>query len=141
MRLALTLFGATLALAGCSKPKERYVDAAWIRLPAVRTQPAAAYFTVHGGPTDATLIAVSSDVAIRGELHESMAAAMKAVPSVAIPAATTVAFAPGGRHVMFYDLSPTVKPGTKLTLTFSFGDGERILQDANVVDAGAAAPG
>ena len=106
----------------------------------MRSQPGAAYFTLHGGKTDRTLIAVSTDVAIRSELHESMAEAMKPVASVPVPAGSKIAFAPGARHVMLYDLNPTVKPGGKLTLTFTFADGERILQDAAVVDAGAAAP-
>ncbi len=139
MRLAALLLPA-LALAACSRPKELYVDHAWVRLPAVRTQPGAAYFTLHGGKTDATLIAVSTDVAIRSELHESMAQAMKPVASMPVPAASTIPFTPGGRHVMLIDLNPTVKPGGKLTLTFTFADGERILQDATVLDAGAPAP-
>ena len=139
MRLAALLLPA-LALAGCAKPKETYVDAAWVRLPAVRSQPGAAYFTIHGGKADKTLIAVGTDVAIRSELHDSMGGGMKPVASVPVPAGSTVAFTPGGRHVMLYSLNPTVKPGSKITLTFTFADGERILQDAAVVDAGAAAP-
>ena len=139
MRLAALLLPA-LMLAGCSKPKELYVDHAWVRLPAVRAQPAAAYFTLHGGKTDATLIDVSADVAIRSEMHESMAATMKPVASIEVPAGSKLVFAPGGRHVMLWEISPTVKPGSTMTLTFTFGNGERILQDAAVVDAGAAAP-
>ena len=139
MRLAALLLPA-LALAGCSKPKQLYVDHAWVRLPAVRTQPGAAYFTLHGGKTDATLIAVSTDVAIRSELHEGMAGAMKPVSSIPVPAGSTVPFTPGGRHVMLIDLNPVVKPGGKLTLTFTFANGDRILQDAAVLDAGAPAP-
>ncbi len=30
------------------------------------------YFTLHGGPADATLVSVTSDVSIRAEMHESM---------------------------------------------------------------------
>ena len=41
MRLAALLLPA-LALVACSPPKELYVDSAWVRLPAVRAQPAAA---------------------------------------------------------------------------------------------------
>ena len=140
MRL-VALLPPALALGACSQPKQLYVDHAWVRLPAVRAQPAAAYFTIHGGKADETLIAVSTDVAIRSELHDSMTSgAMTPAASLAVPAGSTVAFAPGGRHVMLYQLNPAVKPGGKLTLTFTFANGERILQDAAVVDAGAAAP-
>ena len=111
-----------------------------MRLPAVHSQPGAAYFTVHGGKTDGTLIDVSSDLAIRSEMHTNMAGGMKRVASVPVPAGGTVAFTPGGQHVMLFGLAPTVKPGTPITLTLTFGDGERILEDAAVVDAGSAAP-
>lgn len=135
--------GALAVLAGCAQPKELSVDGAWVRLGAVKDRPAAAYFTVHGGPTDATLINVTTDVAIRAEMHESMSqgtmASMKPIRSVAIPAKTDVAFAPGGRHVMLYDMNPGIVPGDRrITLTFSFANGTRILQDATVVGAGAS---
>ena len=140
MRTVIALSCAALALAACSKPKELYVDHAWVRLPAVRGQPGAAYFTVHGGKADETLIAVNTDVAIRSELHEGASGGMRPVGSVAIPAGASVPFAPGGRHVMLWDVNPGIKPGKTIVLTLTFGNGERILQDAAVVDAGAPAP-
>ena len=133
-----------VAIAGCSQPRELSVTDAWVRLPAVAGHPAAAYFTLHGGATDATLIDVSTDVAIRAELHEtkSVGGAMTMAPlaSVAVPARGAVPFAPGGRHVMLFDLNPSVKRGGSMTLTFSFADGLHIQQDAGVIAAGAPAP-
>ena len=145
MRTGWAALAGALALSGCGKPKQLYVDHAWVRLPAVRAQPGAAYFTIHGGKTDATLIAVNTDVAIRSELHESMAGGggmetMKPLASVAIPARTAVTFQPGGRHVMLWNINPGIKPGRRITLTLTFADGTRILQDAPVVDAGGAEP-
>lgn len=140
MRVAMGLALAALAMAGCSRPRELSVDHAWVRLPAVRAQPAAAYFTLHGGKEDATLIDVSADVAIRSEMHTDMAGGMKRIAAVPVPAGSTTTFAPGARHVMLWGLAPTVKPGGTVTLTFTFGNGERILQDAALVDAGAPAP-
>ena len=135
---------AALSLAGCGKPKPLRVDHAWVRLPAVPRQPAAAYFTVHGGPEAATLIAVTTDVAITAEMHESMTsggmASMKPIATVPVPAKTDVAFAPGGRHVMLFDLNPAIRPPRPITLTFSFSNGERILVDAASIAAGAPAP-
>ena len=148
---------ALLALGGCSRPKELYVDHAWVRLPAVAGQPAAAYFTLHGGPADATLIDVSTDVAIRAEMHETMKGIGKGMgkgmgdgaggmthmaptPSVPVPAKSVDRFAPGGRHVMLFGLDPSVKRGGALALTFTFGNGERIQQTAPVVGAGDPPP-
>ena len=132
---------AVVALAGCAQPAQLSVDGAWVRLAAVKGRPAAAYFTIHGGPTDATLINVTTDVAIRAEMHESMASggvsSMKPIARVAIPAKTEIVFAPGGRHVMLFDMNPGIIPGDRrITFTFSFADGTRILQNATVVGAG-----
>ena len=89
MRVFL-LIVALLALAGC-QPKQIYVSDGYVRLAAVPRHPAAAYFTLHGGTTDATLISVSSETAIKTEMHESMqkgsVASMKPLDQLTLPAA------------------------------------------------------
>jgi copper(I)-binding protein len=140
----LSLAIAAAALAGCGGPKQLTVFDAWVRLAAVKGRPAAAYFTVHGGPAPATLINVTSDVAIRSEMHRSMnaggMASMTPLDRVAIPADNDVSFTPGGRHVMLFDINPGIKPGSTMTLTFTFANGDRIPLAANVVGAGDPAP-
>jgi copper(I)-binding protein len=139
--LALGLMGglATL-LTGCEQPKELSVDGAWVRLGAVPGRPAAGYFTVHGGPVPATLISVTTDVAIKSEMHETTTkgtmAQMAPLQRVEIPANTDVAFKPGGRHVMLFNMNPGIKRGSDLTFTFAFADGTRILYNADVIAAG-----
>ena len=145
MRALLVTFLALLTLAGCAPEKQLYVDGAWVRLAAVPGRPAAGYFTIHGGPADATLIGISTEVAVRTELHESMAGAggtmsMAPVKQVAVPARGKVAFAPGGKHAMLFDVNPGIKPGGTITFIFTFADGLRIQQDAGVIAAGDPAP-
>ena len=150
MRSIAVLSLTALALAGCAKPKPLYVDGAWVRLNAVANGPAAAYFDVHGGPTAATLISVSTDTAIKAQMHESAMipaagagqsmATMTPLARVDVPAKTLVRFAPGGRHVMLFNVNPTIKRGSAMNFTFTFADGERILQTATVVAAGDPAP-
>ncbi|WCM28113.1 copper chaperone PCu(A)C [Sphingomonas sp. QA11] len=134
-----------LALAGCDGPKEMHVSNAWVRLAAVPRGPAAAYFTLHGGPADATLISVSSDVSIRAEMHESMKSgsmsSMKPIEQVRVPAGDKIIFAPGGKHVMLFDVNPGIKSGAPVPLLFTFADGQRITYKATAVGAGDAAPG
>ncbi len=132
---------ALIGVAACAQPQQLSVEKAWVRLAAVKGGPAAGYFTIHGGPSDATLINVTTDVAIRSEMHESMSAggvsSMKPIARVEIPAKTDVVFAPGGRHVMLFDVNPGIKPGERtITFTLTFADGTRILQNAAVVGAG-----
>ena len=144
MRAVPTISLATIALVSCAQPKQLYGDHAWVRLGAVQGRPAAAYLNIHGGPTPATLISITTDVAIKAELHETMQrgsmSAMAPLAKVAIPANGVVKFEPGGRHVMLFDMNPGIKPGSTITLTLAFADGTRILQDAGVIAAGDPAP-
>jgi len=136
---------AALALAACAKEEELYVDKSWVVLAAVPGNPAAAYFTIHGGPAADALISVSTEPAIKSEMHESMAkdgmTAMAPLTTVPVPAKSTVEFKPGGRHVMLYELRSTVKPGGILRLQLNFGGGDKLLVDAPVFAAGQAPEG
>jgi len=139
---ALALTGMTAA---CGAPDHVTVSDAWVRLSAVKTNPAAAYFMLHGGPKDATLINVSTDTAVRAEMHETMnmgasMTKMQPVANVPLPARETVVFKPGGRHVMLFDINPGIKPGMTMRLTLSFADGSRLTEPAKVIGAGDPAP-
>lgn len=143
MRLAffwgLLPMSAAALLGGCQSQPKLESDNGWVRLPAVAGRPAAAYFTIKGGAKPVNLIDVSSDVAIGSEMHEG-GMAMKKVDAVPIPAGGTVTFQPGGRHVMFYNMNPGVKPGRILSLLLTFSDGTRLRQGARVIAAGDPAP-
>lgn len=132
------------SLAGCLKPGEVEADDAWVRLPAGAGRPAAGYFTLTGGPEAKTLINVSADLAVRTEMHETMstggAMRMRPLSGVPLPAQGEVRFAPGGRHLMLFDVSPALKPGGSTVLTFSFSDGSRLQRKAWAVGAGDPAP-
>jgi copper(I)-binding protein len=131
-------------LAGCSGPGALDVEDAWVRLPAVPGRPAAAYFTVQGGAQPRSLIRVTADYAIRAEMHESMGGdgrmSMRPIARVLIPVGEEIAFEPGGKHVMLFDLDPRAKPGATTMLTLTFDDGRRLYRKAWIVSAGADAP-
>lgn len=106
-----------------SAPAQLSVTDAVVRLAVVPGRPAAGYFTVRGGVQADRLLSVASPLA-RIEMHQTIAqngtmrmAPMKSLP---IPAGSKVEFASGGRHLMIYGLPASVKPGHKLTLTFTF---------------------
>ena len=144
MRIVAAL-AALLALMGCQQPKEITVSDGYVRLAATPRAPAVAYFTIPGGAADATLLSVSSDVSIRSEMHESMQsgsmASMKPIDHVRLPAATDLVFAPGGKHVMLFDMNPGIKRGATVPLLFTFADGQRIHYKAGAIGAGDPAPG
>jgi periplasmic copper chaperone A len=138
------VMGLAAALSACAGPADMSVDEAWVRLPAVPGRPAAAYFTLHGGPAPATLVSVRADYAIRSEMHEmagdARAMRMRPVATVPVPAGGEVEFGPGGLHVMLYDLDPRAKPGTSTLLTLTFADGFRLYRKAWIVAPGGDAP-
>ena len=67
-------------------------------------------------------------------------ASMKPLASVAVPAGQDTVFAPGGRHVMLFDINPKAKVGRIYNLTLNFANGARIYAPAMVVGAGDPAP-
>ncbi|WP_380931648.1 copper chaperone PCu(A)C [Sphingomonas qilianensis] len=131
-------------LAACSPPAKLDADHGYVRLAAVKGNPAAAYFTLHGGATDATLISVGSTVAIRAEMHQTMqagsTASMKPIGQVKVPAKATVTFAPGGRHVMLFNMNPGIKRGSIVPLVFQFSNGVRFERKALAIAAGDPPP-
>ena len=79
-------------------------------------------------------------------MHESMAKdgmmTMKPVESVDVPAKGTIAFAPGGKHLMLWGVNDTAISRGKMQLTFLMGNGDRLLVDAVIrkPDGAAGAP-
>ncbi len=132
---------AMLAISACdNKPEDLTVSDAWVRLPAVKGQPGAAYFTVKGGPTADRLVLVTANLAIRSEMHESMKSggmmSMKPLATgVAIPAKSDVEFKPGGLHVMLYDIRPDLTPPGPLALSLRFASGVTLTINAEVKSA------
>ena len=152
-RLALIAsLALAAAVAGCGGNEAVLgVERAIVRLSPNPAAPSVAYFTVTGGPVDDRLIGVSSPVAVRTEIHESMTmnpstgsgqgmATMKPLGDLKIPALSTTAFKPGGKHLMLFDMNPGIKPGRPITLTFTFSDGRRIDALVPTIAPGAPAP-
>jgi len=135
-----------LPLAAChTRSSEPKVTEAWVRLPAVSGQPAAAYFTIHGGRGDTRLIRMESALADRVEMHRSMAGmqgmtSMVPLDHVDVPSRGEVAFKPGGSHAMLFGLDPAVKAGTAVPLRLGFADGTTAEAEAKTVNAGEDAP-
>ncbi len=146
MRLhLLAALAAPFALVACADPAPLYVDQAWVQLNANPKAPSAGYFVIHGGPEDVTLRAVQTEGAINIEMHDSISKGgmmtMTQIDSVAVPAKTKVAFAPGGKHLMLFSINPAVIADGKITLMFIFSNGDRLPVDAVIKPAGGNASG
>jgi len=143
MALSMVLIAAT-SLTGCQRPEGLYADHAYVRMGPVKGRPSVAYVTLHGAAANTVLLSITSPAAIRSELHESMTqggmASMVPIKSVPLPADGTVEFKPGGKHVMLFDINPSVQPGGSIPLLLTFANNQRIELNAPVIGAGDPAP-
>ncbi len=100
-----------------------HVADAWARSP--MQDVGAVYFDAHNGAEEEDrLIGVSTDVAARAEIHETVEQdgqmVMQPVESVAIPPGEDVSFEPGGYHIMLFELTDPLEVDTTIALTLEF---------------------
>ncbi len=128
MKIALaTLAALALATAAQAAPK---VEAAWTR-PAGQGQTGAGFMILRNPDSKPdALVSVQSPAARTVQIHQSSMsggmASMKMLPSVPVPAAGAVTFAPGGYHLMFLGLTRAVKPGDAVPATLTFASGAKV---------------
>ncbi len=99
---------------------------------------AAAYLTVRNDtPQEDTLVAIASDLAVRGEVHETMGDGemkhMMATPSLVLPARAETRLVPGDRHIMLLQLRRSLKAGDSVTLYLSLSRAGAVEVRAPVV--------
>ena len=132
---ALALAVSVPALAASSL----MVSDAWIRaMPA--GIPSGGYFTLHNGSTkDVVLTGASTPACGSLMLHKSEMtggmSSMHHVDEVAVPAGGSVAFAPGGYHLMCMQATSAITPGAKVQVTLLFKDGAKLTVSFEVRDA------
>ncbi len=141
MRHFSAVFGACALLVGCNTHPDAAVTDATVRLPAVKGNPGAAYFTLHGGEKARTLVKITSPDVGSAEMHDmkvengmSMMAPMEG--GLPVPKGATISFQSGGKHVMLFDMKPSLKAGDTISLSFEFSDGTKETAAAKAVAPG-----
>jgi len=125
--LGLLVFAAVFP--GSARAVDVTVTNAWFRaLPA--GLPAGGYFSLHNaGATPEKLVGAKSAACGVLMLHQSTESGgmsrMNDVASVEVGAGATIAFAPGGYHLMCMHPSSAMAPGRQVTVTLLFADGAR----------------
>src|SRR3546814_797340 len=148
LTIAALAAATALTLSACggdigSEPELR-VARGTIEMGATPDRPAAGYFTIIGGPRDVELVAVTTDLAQRVEMHESVrengVVSMKPLTSAPVPAGGKLEFKPGGKHLMIWNINPAAVRAGKLPMAFVFtnNNNERILFDLKISQASAA---
>ena len=130
MRYKAAILSLAMAAAAPAYAGDLTVKDAWFR--ALPTGlPAGGYFTIkNSGDKDAVLTSADLDSCGMTMLHQSVnmggMTRMDMVESVTIPAHGTLAFSPGGYHIMCMEPSPEMSPGSSVTVTLHFADGSKM---------------
>jgi copper(I)-binding protein len=88
---------------------------------------AAVYLWISNGGSKAdSLVAISSPIAAKAEMHSSTTAhgvmLMRPVEAVVIPPGATIKIEPGALHLMLQGLQHPLEPGAAFSLTLEFRD-------------------
>jgi copper(I)-binding protein len=119
---------------------------AWARATPPGARTGAAYLTIESRGDADRLLGATSPAARTLELHthvtEGGVQRMVRLAEVEVPAGATVAFVPGGLHVMLIDLAAPLAPGATVALRLEFANAGPIEIAVPVIDARTApAPG
>ena len=115
-----------LLFAGASLAAPLSIDGAYSHPTAAPGVPGVGFFTVsNSGKSADRLLSATSPAAGRIEIHRSSlrdgVMQMRALSEgVVVPVAGTVQFAPGGLHLMLFDLAAPLKAGQRLPVTLQF---------------------
>jgi periplasmic copper chaperone A len=141
LKAAATLLPFAALLAACSQGAPAVtVEDPIIRLPAVQGNPGVAYFTLRSNHTPMRILRVTSPQIQRIELHESeMVNGRMRMGPLEDNAFTTEGlkvFEEGGAHAMLFGISPEVRAGGNVSLTFDVDDAPDVTVDVPVQSAG-----
>jgi copper(I)-binding protein len=155
-RPALSSAIAALAMVSCFlaaparaedvKAGDLLITQAWIRATPGGATIGGGYLTIENkGSTPDRLIGGSADVAGKVEVHEMTMnnGVMTMRPldkGLAIEPGKTVKLAPGGYHLMMFDLKSPLKQGDKLPVTLEFEKAGKVSLSLDVQSVGAQGP-
>lgn len=98
--------------------------------------PSGGYFTIdNSGAGSVILTGVQSPACGMVMMHKSSGGGMAHVPELAVGAGQSLAFAPGGYHLMCMNSTALMKPGTAVPVTLSFRDGRTVTASFQVRNA------
>jgi len=134
------------ALAMDYKAGDLTLSQAWTRATPPKAKAGGGFVEiVNAGSEDDRLVAASSNVATKVELHEMSVTdgvmKMRELENgIAIPAGETVALKPGGLHIMFMGLNQSFEEGTVVPVVLTFEKAGDVAVDLSVAKMGAKSP-
>ena len=120
----LACIGA-LTLSAATAYAEVTVSDAWVKATRPAQKVGAAYMTLES-PQDATLVKIESPAAGTVEIHSMTMndgiMKMRRLEDLPLPAGESVKLAPGGFHLMLFDLAKPMQAGETVPFTLHFKD-------------------
>lgn len=125
--LLALIFSLTL-LSSCGKPSPSVqISDNWVRTTEDGQDVGAAYMTLTSN-TDTTLTSVESSVSDSIEIHsmtmDNGVMKMRMLDELALKAGKPTELAPGGYHLMLFDLKKALKAGEEVSFTLHFKDAQ-----------------
>lgn len=146
--IAMLGFGlAGTAWAEEIKAGDLVITQAWARATPGGAKVGGAYLTIENkGATADRLIGGTADIAGKVEVHEMATKngvmTMRSLDNgLAIDPGKTVKLAPGGYHLMMFDLKGSLKQGDKVPVTLDFEKAGKVKLSFDVQGVGAQGPG
>ena len=128
------------------KAGDLVITQAWSRATPSGAKIGSGYLTIENkGAMPDRLVGVSADVAGKVEVHEMAmkdgVMTMRPLPAgLTIDPGKTVKLAPGGYHLMMFDLNSPLKQGDALPVTLEFEKAGKVNVSLDVQGIGAQAP-
>ncbi|MCK7610878.1 copper chaperone PCu(A)C [Roseibium sediminicola] len=142
---ALTLVSLS-ALANDYTAGDLTISQAWTRATPPKAKAGGGFVAIrNSGTEDDRLVAASSDVAAKVELHEMTVTdgVMKMrhlEDGISVPAGETVALKPGGLHIMFMGLNQSFEEGNTVPVVLTFEKAGDVAVELPVAKMGAKSP-
>jgi periplasmic copper chaperone A len=142
--LALLMLTAMLApILGTAAESNLVVAGAWIRQPPPGSDVASVYLSLQNVGTRAVrLTGVECPLASMAMMHETLESGgqsqMRALASVSLAPGASMAFSPGGKHIMLQGLAHALQVGERVPLVLLFAGGIKLHVTALVRPLGAS---
>ena len=135
--LALLFVTISLLISNSASASPLKIDNAYVRATPPHAKNSAAFMMINNsGTQEIKLIAASSDIAARVELHNHLMQdglmKMRQVEQISIKAENKTELQPGSYHIMFFELKQPLKDGESVALKLYFDNGEEITIDAPI---------
>jgi periplasmic copper chaperone A len=121
----LTLIGLTILLSACEQNHGVAIMDNWVRANAPGQKVGAAYMTLLSAQ-DSTMVKAEADIAGSVEIHsmsmENGVMKMRMLEELPLKAGKMEKLAPGGFHLMLFDLKKPLTAGESVNFTLSFKD-------------------